>query len=326
MARNALISEKRFNLIEARQGHIRWGAEYQPAMRATRDEAPKISRPSTLYWAKLGRDLHFMSVAERHVCLLALYHPRVFDIHEQHALQQFKSPHPLAGHKDAYGLSLPPLLGTVAVAESLGIISKHPVVYLQDKNSDAESRHAFPYLGDLLLFLSDEQGPYCVNWNVKACRENFFDNPRQRRCKAVSTPVDTYTTLSARHRLEQQYFADANIPTHFIAAQDLDLSVTHNLNSLCAKAQAPSSLPLEAQEQLIHIFKDIIGKQTTVLSLLPSLSDRFQCKYDELLRILYRAIWYRRIRVDLYRPILPDKPLKAERSDILIDYAHLFGR
>lgn len=324
MARNALISAERFEQIEARQEAIRWGAEYQPAMRATRDEAPKISRPSTMYSAKIGRELHFMSQVERHVCLLALYHPRVFDIHEQHALQLVQQPHPLAGHKDAYGLALAPVRGTVAIANEMNMLSKHPVVSLQDKKSGEQYRHPFPYLGDLLLFLTDDNGPYCVNWSVKACRKDFLERPDRRQGAGCTTTISP--TLNARHRLEQQYFADARIPTHFIAGEDLNINVTHNLNALCAKAQAPSKLSFEVQDELIHIFKSLVGTTKTVLSLLPTLTERFHCGRAELLHTLDCAIWNRRILLDLYKPILVDKPLRTQRSDILVDYAHLFGR
>jgi len=43
-------------------------------------------------------------------------------------------------------------------------------------------------------------------------------------------------------------------------------------------------------------------------------------------KILYAAIWSREVRVDLYRPVLPDKPLRRERSDVLVDYSHWFAR
>src|SRR3546814_10767981 len=137
----------------------------------------------------------------------------------------------------------------------MGILTKQPTVWIKDKVSYKENRHAFPYLGDILLYLRDEQGPYCVNWSVKARREDFFDRPAQRSAVAT-TPSGYCTTLSARHYLEQRYFADAKIPTHFIAAEDLDINVIHNLNSLYARAQTPSALPLDAQEHLIHTFQD----------------------------------------------------------------------
>lgn len=327
MARNALISERRFNLILKRQAQMRWLAEYQPAMRATRDEAPKISRPSTLYWSKLGRDMHFMSLAERHVCLLALYHPRVFDIHEQHMLSMFEAPHPLSHHPNAWELSLSPVKGTVSIAEELGILSKHPVVLLADPNNPGEQiRHAFPYLGDLLLFLKDDQGPYCVNWSVKPSKTDFYVRPTRRLSKAATKLTDGSPNLDTRHLLEERYFADAQIPSHFVAANELPLHLIHNLNALCTHSQRTLTLPHEAQEELIYQLQKIVGTTTTVLSMIPAWTARFKCERDQLLSMLYKAIWNRRVLVDLYKPVLVDKPLKKQRTDPLLDYVHLFGR
>ena len=327
MARNALISEKRFKQIIKRQEQVKWLADYEPAMLATRDEAPKISRPSTMYCARLDRDLHFMSLAERHVCLLALYHPRVFDIHEQHMLHPFEAPHPLANHPEAFGLALSPVQGTVTIAEQLGILSKHPVVLLTDPDNPADSiRHAFPYLGDLLLFLKDDQGQYCVNWSVKASREDFYAQPQKAPSREASTLANTKRLLNTRHLLEQQYFNDAKIPTHFIASENLNLHLVHNLNSLCAKAQGQPTVSYEVEEELTHKLQNIVDTQTTVLSLLATWSAQFKCDRADLISIFYRSVWNRRVRLDLYRPILVDKPLRAERTDVLLDHAHFFGR
>lgn len=325
MARHALISERRFHLIMKRQEEMRWLAEYQPAMLATRDEAPTISRPSTLYCEKFGRDMHFMSLAERHVCLLALYHPRVFDIHEQHMLSMFDAPHPLSHHPDARELSLPPVHGTVSIADELGILSKHPVVHLTAPDDPNEKiRHAFPYLGDLLLFLKDDRGPHCVNWSVKSQKDDFY--ARSRSKQSGPSIAGEPPSLDTRHLLERRYFAEAQIPTHFVAKEDLPFDLIHNLNSLCARAQCKSTLPYDVEEELIHQFQKIVGTPATVLSMLSTWTTRFKCDRTDCLSTLHKAVWNRRVRLDLYKPLLVDKPLRAERVDPLLEYAHLFGR
>ena len=40
-----MYSFARLRQIETRQCDPKWGKEYEPAMKATRDEAPRISRP-----------------------------------------------------------------------------------------------------------------------------------------------------------------------------------------------------------------------------------------------------------------------------------------
>src|SRR3546814_7271600 len=86
----------------------------------------------------------------------------MFDIHEQHMLHPFGEPHPLAGRPDTQHLTLLPYKGTVDVAHRFKALSKHPVIWI-DNGQGEPSRLPFPYLGDFLVFLTDEQGPYCVN-------------------------------------------------------------------------------------------------------------------------------------------------------------------
>ncbi|CUJ31654.1 Uncharacterised protein [Achromobacter xylosoxidans] len=125
MRRDRLISEQRLRKIYSRQFPLRFGKDYIPAQLATRAEAPRGSRPSTMVAKKLGRELHFMSLAERQVGLLALYNPRLFDLHEQHALNVGPADHPLKGHVSVNDIRLPAFEGTVQVAERLGLLSRH---------------------------------------------------------------------------------------------------------------------------------------------------------------------------------------------------------
>lgn len=324
VSRLPLISPERLLRIEKRQSTPRWGNEYIPAIKATRDEAPSISRPSVLYWSKIGRDLHFMSLVERRVCVLALYHPALIDLHEQHALERFEAPHPLAEHPRAQHLRLPSLSGTVTITEEMGIPSKHQVVWLNDESHpDGSLRAAFPYIGDLLLILDDDQGPYCVNWSVKATRTAFYDKKIVQK-SAKNQQRDC--ALSDRHLIEKHYFADVGIESHFIAEDEFDSHVLANLNALCTKAQQSNTLDQARQEELIVKFQRIVGTSTTPLAIMQEATRQLRCSRQEFIATLYAAIWNRRVRVDLYQPILVDKPLKMERQDVLVEHAHLFSR
>src|SRR5690606_29023369 len=135
-----------------------------------------------------------------------------------------------------------------------------PVVWINDPGSQQEQlRTAFPYVGDFLLMLRDDDGPYCVNWSIKARRQDFFEPTR-------SSP--TSFQLRLRHQLEQRYFADAKIPTHFIASEDLDEHLIANLNVLCARAQQPLRLSFDQEELVITALQRIVGTSTPPLSIL----------------------------------------------------------
>ena len=332
MARNALLSEKRYETIMRRQaGAVRWCDEYQPAMRATRDEAPGRSRPSLAYWSKIGRDLHFMSLAERHVCLLALYHPGVFDVHEQHMLECGDAPHPLSqfpGSADPR-VRASRTRGTVRIANELGMLSRHPAVRIQSPGDQEDATILpFPYLADLLIFLEDQRGRYAVNWSVKARREDFYE-----RGRCVQSPLSPQavgeveqTLLSKRHMLEQMYFQELGIPTSFIASGELDVQLISNLNRLFARAQRKLRLSFAQEEELILKLQRMVEARQSVLSCLEQLTCELGCDRETVLDGFYKAVWERRVRIDLYRPVLVDKPLAPERTDVLADHLHLFQR
>ncbi|MFD4838261.1 hypothetical protein ACFWP0_12190 [Achromobacter sp. NPDC058515] len=326
MTRNALISEQRLKLIEKRQLRPGWGAMYQPSMRATRDEAPTRSRPTTLYSAKLDRDLQFMALPERAVALLALYHPALFELREQHMLSPFPAPHPLAELLNVLPSDLPHFSGTVDVAHRLGKLSAHPVVRLSEESTPGGEpvRAAFPYLGDLLVFLEDDAGKYCVNWTVKKHQRDFSQpsmrvvNPLRREKARLRAEL--------RHQIEELYFSDAGIRTVRVAESDIDQYLIANLTWLFGWANHPVSLDEDAYAQILRCFQSSIGTPVTPLSQLDSLAKRHAVGRHDCLKALYSAIWNRQLRVDLYRPIQPDKPLRAERSDVLIDFDHWFKR
>ena len=147
----------------------RWGPRYIAAQLSTRAQAPRSSKPSDSYSDKLQRRLHFMSTGESGLGPLALMHPCLFELKTQVALCPKPQDHPLVGHPFARGLALPTTTGTAKAAERLGLLSQHPKT--TEKLKDGSSQWIpVPLVHDLLLFLKDERGPYCVLWDVKRHR------------------------------------------------------------------------------------------------------------------------------------------------------------
>lgn len=65
----------------------------------------------------------------------------------------------------------------------------------------------FPYLGDLLLFLLDEDGVYCVNWTVKQ-DEDDFTHPRFKPPISTKNQQASIRKETARHEIEATYYSD----------------------------------------------------------------------------------------------------------------------
>lgn len=309
-----------------RQQTVRWRDEYEPGMQATVAEAPKVSRPSTLYWRALNRQLHFMSLGERHLAMLALYHPRLWDLHEQHMLSPFPAPHPLDGHPVARGLRLTPLQGTLAVTQRLGGAWHLNVTEYVVTDTGETKPHvkAYPYLGDLLLFLQDDDGPYVVNWNIKASGEGFSKDPYGVGNALRRTRRDEWVAF--RQDMEEEYFRDAGIRTVRIGADQLDSGLVATLTHLSTWVQRDIKVDAVVQQYLIGQYQESMQAQMPPMSVFARLESDTGRSRQECLAVLYSSIWHRTLRVDLYKPILMDHPLRPELSDVLVDHGHWFAR
>lgn len=318
---NLLPTPQRFLTIRSRQEDARWGKEYEPSILATVREAPSVSIASRLYWARLERDIHCLSMPETAAALLALYNGNVFELHEQKMLSPEPRCHPLFGHPRAHGLSLPPLKGTVAVAERLGAFKFHPTVLMELRGGEL-GHVPFPWVGDLLLFMQDEVGPYCVNWNVKLKRGDH-DKPFQARRRTSARSV---AQAKARREIETMYYQDAGIATRDVSLDDIPHSLICNLACLFPSTKGHIGLPPQQQDKLIDIFSSDMRAGIAPMTTLDYLAS--SCGLDRAVvrKVLYRAIWSRRLRVDLYSTILMDKPLQPERTDALASFFRWFRR
>lgn len=326
MATSKGLTAQRLEKILERQGVPRWGKDYQPAVQASAQEAPRDSRPETVYSSLLARDIHCMSEPEMFAAFLALYNPRLFDLHEQKMLSMLPSPHPLTTHPFAAGMLLPPVQGTVKVMERLGVLNKHPMVeVVVSKDPFITQWQPFPYLGDFLLFLLDDFDiPYCVNWTVKKDALGY----KQRGIGRIVNPMyakEEEAKAERRHVMEEEYHKDASIRTVRITWTDIDEEVAENLRVLCgySREMLVSLKPAQYQE-LVCDFNDMVNCRVAPFRVFTPLAAKYKCRPEEVRVALHQAIWKRQLRVDLFRPILANHPLHEEECDILDVYKKWF--
>lgn len=305
-----------------RQAVDNYGALYQPAVRATPKEAPSSSRCWILRPEKLqGRGFHLLSNGELAAGLLALYNPAVFDIHEQRMLSTGPRMHPLAGHPYAAGLRLPAFRGTIVVADELGHLKMHPKLYL----ATGEGMWVpFPYTSDLLLFLLDKHSPYCINWSVKDKRKHFT----RRSAGLSSRPSrnETDPVVVARQKIEERYYEDAGIRTVQMAAEDIHPEVVNNLRDCFGFHARTVQLAAGSRTKLIDFFAKHVGGSVPCIELLIQAERDFGFPRLDIKTVLYTGIWRRELDVDLYEPILIDRPLRIASRDVLADYTPWFRR
>lgn len=312
--------QQMYDQIVGRNRSFKWGDSYIPSTLALPREAPKGSRISRLNSRKLGRAIHALSTPERVFTQLALYNPALLDIHEQKMLSPVPTAHPLHGHPLATESFPPPLLGTLAVAQAIGF--EHYIIVYVGPDGERKKK-PFPYQGDLLLFLTDNFGrPFAVNWSVKDTAEAFSE----RRSTKAKTPVQRKKDrdyANMRAKLEAEYYASADIRTHQVSLDMLDISVIANLDLLFSM----HGLPLTHDPQLMEDFSRDVQRAhaegSAVAPLAIQYGSRWGCR-DQFIARVYQDIWDRKLAVDLFKPILIDHPFNHEEKDLLVACSDLF--
>lgn len=313
----------RLQLIISRQYPQRRGAGYVPSIQATPKEAPSVAWAAILTPAKLAREFHLIGTPAKWFGLLALYHPDVWEIWEERVLHWMPHPHPLHGHPRAAGLPLPAFKGTLHVAERMGRLNQHPRI--PDRSDPNNPKWVpWPYIGDLLLFLSDAKGPYCVNWPLKDTRKAFRrPGPKPR---AKPRPDIDDSNAIARNELEIIYYQDAGIRTEQLSREDINPAVGHNLYDLFLAHRKATDVIAEARREAVQHFVDAVGTGIPAYRVLKHVEGKLGVSKEHAIALLKQAIWRRDVRVDLFKPVLMDRPLAAETVDVLDTYAAWFAR
>ena len=325
MGKRAYPNLARLREILRRQDPPAWSPDYEPAIKAVREEAPPRSRPAQVLSAKLNRYCHVLSSVELSVLFIALCHPDLIELHEQRMLSMEPCLHPLSGHPLSIGLDLPRLEGTISVAQRLDYLNLHPKVYLSDPKTNSKTPVPFPWTGDFLLFLVDKNGPYCLNWTVKGVSEDF--NRSFGNGHPIKNQKQDAANVRARHAIEELYYLDAGIRTIRIVERDLPVNLIRNLRTLVLLHERPVDLPAEVRIELIERLRASVQTGRPPLEILLSLRHRFYIDLYSLKVAFYQAIWTRELRVDLFsNPIFISCPLMPEKKDVLVRFAHWFSR
>lgn len=218
-------------------------------------------------------------------------------------------------------MSLPHLRGTVDVTERLGALKWHPTVVLP-RQGEAGVHVPFPWVGDLLLFLQLDSGPFCVDWNVKQ-RRGDHDKPFRGSTRKVPSK-SAIERASVRYAVQSTYYRDAGIASKNVSLEEIPFAVCRNLE--CLFLETKRTIPLSHEDEEDIVDKFAVGMRDGVLPMTTCehLARRYGVDRSISRRVLYQSIWFRKLRVDLYSPILMDKPLIPERIDVLESFAHWF--
>ena len=325
MASRKGINEARLKKIYSRQQSPGWGGDYLPSILATPQEAPSQSRAFTLTPKKLqGRETHVLSKPELHACLLGLYHPHVVGLQEQRMLSPNPCQHPLWTFTGVDRTSLPALQGIIDVADRLGYLSTLPRLKVHSPNDKTSTTTLiFPWIGDLLWAVQPTpERIHCLNWSVK---EKDVDFKRPFATKA-GQPANAKrsTSILARHEIEEVYYMDGGIVTHKVSDERIDHHVSANLRQLFLHHRIDLQLTHEQRAELLHKFQTALELDITPAEVIHQLAERGRYAVNQSRSFLWQAIWNRDLRVDLFHPILINRPLRPEERDVIDVYAAWF--
>jgi hypothetical protein len=319
------INAARLKIIYRRQASPAWDAKYIPSILATPQEAPSISRAFILTPAKFdGREVHLLSTGERNAALLGLYHPSVVGLQEQRMLSPETRLHPLWTLDGIDRTSLQQVRGVIEVAERLGFLHILPRIQVDHpENPGQKMTVVFPWIGDLLWAVrSPAGGVFCINWSIKDKRGDF-DRPGPRRDGRPRTPGVNESVL-ARHLIEKTLYEDACIRTIHVAGEDIDKHLAANLRQLFLHHRRELNLSQEQKEEILHRFRIAMEMDITPGEVITSFVERGKFSVDQCRSLLFQSIWNREILVDLFTPVLINRPLHPQERDPIEVYADWF--
>jgi hypothetical protein len=170
----------------------------------------------------------------------------------------------------------------------------------------------------------DKHSPYCINWSVKDKRKHFT----RRSAGLSSRPSrnETDPVVVARQKIEERYYEDAGIRTVQMAAEDIHPEVVNNLRDCFGFHARTVQLAAGSRTKLIDFFAKHVGGSVPCIELLIQAERDFGFPRLDIKTVLYTGIWRRELDVDLYEPILIDRPLRIASRDVLADYTPWFRR
>jgi len=316
------INAPRLKTIYARQAMPSWDKDYVPAILATPQEAPSISRAFILTPEKLqNREVHLLSTPERNAALLGLYHPDVIGLQEQRMLSPEPCPHPLWTFPGMDRTGLPAVKGLIEVADRLGYLNLLTRVNVENKDDPSgNSSLVFPWVGDLLWAIRTASGAiFNINWTVKSSYADFKRSLPKSKKKASDM-----VRVLARHEIEKALYDDVRIKTVQVADEGIDSHVVANLRQLFGHHRRSLGLSVEQRTEILHKFHSALGAGVPPVEVILQYSDRGRFTVHQCRSLFYQGIWNRELRIDLFHPILINLPQRPEERDVVDVYAEWF--
>jgi len=122
------------------------------------------------------------------------------------------------------------------------------------------------------------------------------------------------------------YNADAGVRTHFAVGKAIDFHVRCNLRDMFMDDTFALTVNDAQRTEILSQCREAIGQDLPPFILANRISRQRNIDPRHVTAIIKQGIWRRELRVDLFRPVLMDRPMHAEIRDVLDVYADWFAR
>lgn len=309
---------ERYRRFKLRQIDVRFGPNYLAA--TAHGEARGAIGGAGQVPSQLGRWINAQSWPEKVAAALALY-SGVFELHDQPLYWPEGRLHPLAYHDKYSHLPWPATDGTFALAHELGLGRWHPRVW--DASAPPSGAwHIGSWVSDYWLYAKDASDrPYLLIWEVKDKPQSHGvpggGHHRRMKPKAIEG-------TKARNTVCAAYAEQLGTRIVEFSSSDVPEQLQKTLVSLCRAQVADVDLPDTMVADLVAAFQECVGMDIPVNQVATKIVQT-GAQFAMAKNLLDIAVWQRRVRVDLYQPLLWNRPLLPERSDVLDDFAHLLA-
>jgi hypothetical protein len=211
-------------------------------------------------------------------------------------------------------------LGTLNVASRLNCRQHHPKIVVEDPDDGTRAPVAFPYQGDFLLFLRQGQKIKLINWTVKKHEDDF----RVPEPASAARKERVWQKLQRRLLIERQYYADIGVLTVEVGQNILDPTLIANLRTAFSYKDRKINIDHQRRSAVLETFRSAAQDGVSATDVLTYLEQDRICDIETGKNILFRSIWDRSLRLDLFSNVVLNAPLKPEVEDVFQRYAPLF--
>ena len=278
------------------QGH---GEEYIPWHLIARNQSPTGGSLQWRYVPQLNRYFHLMSKSELHVVRFLLW-MGVIDIRDQFPCWPWRHPHPLYLHPNYHPETIPWSEGTLACAAELGI--KHPVY--------PGTRIAHIPTFDMLVTLPASGSVRAVSVAVK---------PEEKDVPLTNEDLEKLA-------IQKEYSSRLNIPWVLMSGSMIPGTLASNL-IICIHYSGVLDESLSGQwEHFVQVLNGHISAEVPISQSLKSVEDETRLSRETVLYYFYRALWFRKSKIDLRHAIvMTAPPIITDHSWVQPAFDYIFG-